>query len=336
MRQPSAVIQPLSRQNASSAPSVSTPSYRTPPLIDLHKVLKRKRGIVNRMDSATSIGSGPRLPQSKTPSDSVSRPDSSSEGYSLKRVKLDTSNTQTEVNLGGQMVLTTTQKENDNFLAAEDRLVTGIDFISPPNIQTDEHSRECFPVRAKSGKLDVQTCRTPETSHQQLSADGADYRSIETQQWPQPATPHSSVGSPPLGDSLGKETHVFPSVTALSARKGPLSIHDHPVSESHLPSSLATPRSLSQIRHTHIKSVLDDVVARLQCQPHHHNPVQPPNLLESKIRLPRLARWFKGVGTEFISTNTGDKRKRRKTSSAKATMVGLTEGWTFVSAQVAR
>ncbi|KAF8491963.1 hypothetical protein JB92DRAFT_3100425, partial [Gautieria morchelliformis] len=82
-RQPSAVIQSLSRQNASFAPSVSTPPYRRAPLIDLHKVLKRKR-------------------------DSVSRQGSCFEGYPLKRVKLDKSNTQTEGNLPTQ---------NDNILA---------------------------------------------------------------------------------------------------------------------------------------------------------------------------------------------------------------------------
>ena len=344
---PDAMIQSMSGEKADHTPSVvTTPQWR-PPLVDLHKALKRKRSIARRNTSATTIGSNPGVSESRWDIADDSRQDSGFDGYLLKRRKLDMGNTEKpEIQSSGGRVDVPTQEQNLPVLATEGKHINSVDPAPLLKARTEEQPQgNSFIDKAKRRKLDVQTCQITSTSHPRLlSPDtktrypNTDHHTIEEpNQMPQlasPATSHRSVEALPPDDSTSREPKPVPPPITVVERIFP--IHNQRATESQLlpPLSLLTPRSLSPTRHIVLGSVLDDVVARLQSQNHHRNQLRPPKLPNSQAKFPRLAKWFKELGTNLNSTGTREKRKRWKTPNAKALVVGLNDGWSFIGAHV--
>lgn len=347
-RQPDVTGHPIRGINASLTSSVSTPPSRELPFIDLSKVMKRKRSIVERKPSVTSFGSNSHLSGWKGQV-GVSRQDSAFEGFSLgfslkrRKLELDNGEEQGMQNPNGPMDAMTA-KERNVVIAAEDKHTKPDDTVLSSLAQTDEHIPE-FSVndRAKRRKLDVQT-HLIELSHQQLHSSKVGSAHPDTNQTvhdetnlkPQlasPATSHRSIVVPSRDCSLPIEDQpdTLPP-TLLSPPREILPIHGHECPESHqLPPTMLTPRSLSPPHH---KNRLEHVVARLRQRPRDSDQIQPSKPPQSSVKIPRLAKWFREVGTTIVATKIRDKRRRWKTSSTKATMDGLNEGWTFVGPQV--
>ena len=350
-RPPGAPMLSISGEEASNTPFASTPLQRTPPLVDLQRALERKRSTVRRNASVPSIGSNLNAPGLKWQAIGVSTQDSGSDLYPpLKRRKLDQGNTQKpeEQTSGGKADVAT--QERNPVPVAKGEHVKPVDSPLPPYVQTNEQAQKSLPTNAaKSMTRNVQLSQTTELSSPQLysSETGAETRhdtvdhhvngeNKQLCQLASPATSHRSFEALPQDDSPAPAAKPgSPPATVLSPPEKFLHIHDQTVTESHLPSiSIPTPRSLSPARHPIIRNVLDDVVARLQLQPRRPDHMRPSRYPESKVKLPRLARWFKEIGTNLVTTGTRDKRKRWKAPNPKELMVGSSAGWSFVGAHV--